>query len=263
MPDPSVSVLLPTNTLNPWVDAAVESVLAQDYGNYEVIVVHDGIDPQRERTWAQDPRVRCIRTETSQGLASALVHGADRADGEYIARLDGDDLAQPARLRTQVEFMGAHPEVAVCGTLAHRIDEHGVRTGVLGREKVADLRSELLSRNVLIHSSTMFSTSVYRRAGGYDPRLRQMEDYHLWVRMAMLGEVHVLQKRLTDYRVHQGQMNRGASPTGDYVHLVLAARLELAEFLGHSHLAQRARNEVWRAAQLARYRGWRTPGYAR
>jgi glycosyltransferase involved in cell wall biosynthesis len=258
-----VSTLLPTNVLNPWVDASVASALAQDHPNHEVLVIHDGIDPDPSRSWVSDPRVRCLRTDTSLGLANALAFGAAHAHGSYLARLDGDDLAHPERISTQLAFMEANPGVVVAGTTAHRIDESGARTGLLGTSSTGDLRRQLLDRNMVIHSSAMIDRKSYDLAGGYDPRLRQMEDYHLWLRMALLGEVHVLQRRLTEYRVHSAQMNRGASPTGDYVSHVLAARVRLARALGRSTVLQRGRNEVWRAAQLARYRGWRAPGYTR
>lgn len=258
-----VSTLLPTNVLNSWVDASVASALAQDHPNHEVVVIHDGIDPDPERHWVADPRVRCLRTDTSLGLAHALAFGAARANGTYLARLDGDDLAHPSRISSQLAFMEANPHVVVSGTTAHRIDETGVRTGLLGTSTTGDLRLELLDRNMVIHSSAMFDRKSYERSGGYDARLRQMEDYHLWLRMALLGEVHVVQDRLTEYRVHGGQMNRGASPTGDYIGHVLKARLDLARAMGRSTLVQRGRNQAWRAAQLARYRGWRAPGYTR
>lgn len=263
MPEPSVSTLLPTNTLNPWVDAAVESALAQDHPQHEVVVIHDGIDPDPDRPWTADPRVVCLRTDTSLGLANALAFGAERARGSYLARLDGDDLSHPQRISRQVSYLRTHPQVAVLGTTAHRIDEHAERTGLLGVTRSGDLRDDLLTRNVVIHSSAMFSRSAYEGAGGYDPRLRQMEDYHLWLRMGLVGEVHVVQERLTEYRVHAGQMNRGASPTGAYIGHVLDARLSLAAALGRPRVVQQVHNEVWRAAQLARYRGWRTPGYRR
>lgn len=263
MPETSVSTLLPTNTVNPWVDAAVQSALLQDHAHHEVVVIHDGIDPDPRRAWTHDPRVVCVRTPESRGLANALTVGAAHASGTYLARLDGDDLAHPGRLSTQVAFLDSHPEVAVCGTTAHRIDELGRRTGELGTTKSGDLRRDLLGRNVVIHSSAMFRRAEYDAAGGYDPRLRQMEDYHLWLRMGLLGEVHVVQQRLTDYRVHGGQMNRGASPNGAYIAHVLRARLALARAMGRPQVIQRVHNEVWRGAQLARHRGWRQPGYAR
>lgn len=266
VPDPrsaSVTTVLPTNKLNHWVDDAVQSALTQAHPNHEVLVVHDGLDPDPDRPWVRDPRVTCVTTGSSTGLANALAVGVSRASGQYIARLDGDDLALPTRITRQLELMADHPRTAVVGTLAHRIDEGGVVTGELGIEGDGDLRHVLLTRNALIHSSVLFPRALYEQVGGYDSRLLQMEDYHLWLRLAVTGEVRVVPERLTMYRVHLQQMSRTGKPQGDYLKLVLQARVQLAAAMGRSKVAQRGRNEIWRAAQVARYRGWRAPGYAR
>lgn len=258
-----VTTVLPTNRLNQWVDDAVQSALAQDHHNHEVLVVHDGLDPELQRPWVRDPRVTCVTTGSSQGLAHALAFGIQRASGEYIARLDGDDLAEPTRVTRQLALLVSSPRTAVVGTLAHRIDESGEVTGKLGIDGEGDLRPVLLTRNALIHSSVLFPRALYDEVGGYDRRLLQMEDYHLWLRLAMVGEVRVVPEQLTRYRVHSQQMTRTGNPQGDYLKLVLEARLRLADAMGRSKVAQRARNQIWRAAQVARYRGWRAPGYAR
>lgn len=260
---PVVTTLLPTHVLTPWLDDSVASALAQDHPEHEVLVVHDGIDVDRSRPWVSDSRVTCVTTGTSHGLAHALTVGARAASGDLLSRLDGDDLSEPTRLSRQVSSLAAATDAVLLGTLAHRIDEEGRTTGLLGHEADGDVRPDLLTRNVVIHSSVLLPRAAYEEVGGYDARLRQMEDYHLWLRLAALGEVRVLQERLVRYRVHSGQMNRGAGASGAYIGHVLDARIGLARALSRSVLAQRGRNELWRAAQLARHRGWRRPGYAR
>lgn len=258
---PTVSVLLATHVLNDWVDAAVRSVLDQDGVDLELVVVHDGIDVDHDRAWTADSRVRTVATGTSRGLGHALTVGAAVARGSFLARLDGDDLARPGRLRTQVEHLRAHPEVVLLGTVARTIDGSGVVTGSFGRTQAGDVRSVLLMRNVLIHSSVMMRRDAYDAVGGYTPSLRQMEDYDLWLRLALRGEVHVLPEELTDYRTHGQQMSRGAAARGSYIDVVMRDRLALARHLGQPLLLQRGRNLAWRGVQVARSRGWRRPGY--
>lgn len=260
---PTVSVLLATNVLDEWLDLAVRSVLDQDGVDLELVVVHDQIDVDRERAWVGDPRVRCTTTGSSRGLSHALTVGAQVAQGDYLARLDADDLALPGRLLAQVQYLQDHPEVVLLGTVARTVDELGAVTGRLGTTPLGDMRSILLTRNVIIHSSVMMRRDAYAAAGGYDPALRQMEDYDMWLRLAVQGEVHVLQQDLTDYRVHGAQMSRRAASSGHYIEAVIRGRRDLARHLGQAVLLQRLRDIAWRGAQVARARGWRRPGYER
>lgn len=260
---PQVTTVLATNTLHSWLDLAVGSLLAQDYPNHEVVVVHDGIPIDSSRSWACDSRVTCVVVATSSGLANALNAGYERASGDFLARLDADDLSHPTRISRQVALFQRHPSLVLCGTLAYRIDESGRRIGVLGADTAEDLKARLLTRNVLIHSSTMFRREAYARAGGYDGDLTQMEDYLLWLRMALHGEVRNLQQPLVEYRVHAQQLSRRAGFSGAYISRVLEARLSLAESLGRTRTSQRARNAAWWCAQFLRARGLRSPGYDR
>lgn len=260
---PIVSVIVATNVMNKWVDIAVESILEQEGVDFELVVVHDQIEVDRARPWTADDRVRCVATGTSRGLAHALVTGVAVARGAFLARLDGDDVALPGRLKAQVDYLEAHPEVVLVGTRTCLIDEHGESRGRLGVTAPGDVRRLLLTRNVLTHSSVMMRKDAYDASGGYDPSLRQMEDYVLWLHLAGQGEVHVLQQELTSYRVHGQQMSRGAASAGDYIDSVIRGRLALADTLGQPRVVQRLRNVMWRGAQVARHRGWRRLGYER
>ncbi|MFK5635299.1 glycosyltransferase [Ornithinimicrobium sp. LYQ103] len=260
---PTVSVLLATNVLNAWLDQAVRSILDQGEVDLELVVVHDQIGVDHDRTWTADPRVRCVTTGTSRGVGHALAVGAQVAQGRYLARLDGDDLALPGRLQAQVQHLQAHPEVVLLGTVARTIDELGAVTGRLGMTPAGDVRAVLLTRNVVVHSSVMMRRDAYEASGGYEASLRQMEDYDLWLRLALQGEVHVIQRELTEYRVHGGQLSRRAGSSGTYIDVVIRGRLDLARHLGRSLLLQHLRNTAWRAVQVARGRGWRRPGYER
>lgn len=260
---PTVSVVLATNVLNDWVDLAVRSILDQQDLDFELIVVHDQIDVDHSRAWTADRRVTCVTTGVSRGLANALMVGAGVARGAFLARLDGDDRALPGRLRTQLDYLVAHPEVVLVGTAARTINDSGEVTGHLGFTADGDARPLLLRRNVLTHSSVVMRRDAYEATGGYDPTLRQMEDYVLWLGLARQGEVHVLPDELTEYRVHGQQMSRGAASAGPHIDAVIQARRALADHLGEHAVAQLLRDLAWRGAQVARYRGWRRPGYER
>lgn len=260
---PRVSVLLPTNVLTPWLDDAVESVLSQEDADFELVVIHDGIQPDATRTWVHDPRVRCVVNPESDGLANALNVGAQHARGEYIARIDGDDKCLPGRIAAQVQALDSNATVVLLGTLARVIDESGDVRGSLGVLRPEDIRTTFLTRNALVHSSVMFRRAIFDKVGRYNASLRQMEDYDLWLRMAPHGEIRVIQKELVEYRVHSNQMSRGAGAFGTHIRAVLHGRRRLAGTLGQGAPLQFARNLAWWCAQVARHRGWRSPGYLR
>jgi glycosyltransferase involved in cell wall biosynthesis len=258
-----VSVLLPTITVDSWLDESVESILKQDGVDFEIVVIYDGLNADRSRPWATNPCVRIIEIADRSGLANALNIGALNSQYEYVARMDSDDIALPDRLRVQSDYLLAHPAVAVIGTRAQRIDEFGRITGTLGTHNLLDLRRGFLSKNYLIHSSVMFRFAQFNSSGGYSARLRNMEDYDLWLRMALIGELRVIGSEYVQYRVHSNQMSRGARLFSAYTAEVLHGRRTLARFLGVSQTGQLARDIAWSAAQVLRSRGLREPGYSK
>ena len=258
-----VSVLLPTISVDAWLDDSVESILRQEGVDFEVVVIHDGVRADRARPWATHPCVRIVEVTSRAGLANALNVGALNSRYEYLARLDADDVALPNRLRSQSDYLFAHPSVAVIGTRAQRIDESGKETGRLGASDHDDLRRALLVKNQLIHSSVMFRFAQFKRSGGYNSGLRQMEDYDLWLRMALIGEVRVIDFDYVQYRVHSNQMNRQTRLFTAYTAEVLRGRRALARFLGVSPTGQFARDIAWSTAQVLRSSGLRRPGYSK
>lgn len=258
-----VSVILPTIRIDPWLDMAIGSLLLQEGIEFEVLVVHDGIIADRGRPWVKDSRVRIIEIEARSGVANALNVGALNSQFAYLARLDADDTCLPDRLRVQFDYLLKHPSVAIVGTRAKRVDEHGNVTGSLGERDSGDLRNKLLSKNCLIHSSVMYRFDQFKIAGRYDASLRQMEDYDLWLRMALIGEVRIMDSEYVQYRVHANQWSHEARPVGNYITQILRNRSTLRRVLGTSRARQLASNLIWLTAQVVRYLGLRTPGYAR
>jgi len=260
---PGVSVLLPTISVGPWLDEAVRSVLQSACQNLEVIIVLDGVEFSETYDWKSDPRVRCIRLPARGGLPHALNVAAQIAVYPFLARLDADDRVAVDRLRRQAGYLLKNSAVVILGSTARRIDETGRVTGTIGVAADGDLRSSLLRRNVLLHSSVMMRAERFAEVGGYDESLEQMEDYDLWLRMAVQGEVHILSDALVDYRVHAGQMSRGAKPFGRYISRVLQGRRSLGTHLQEGSMKQVAWDAAWLVAQWLRYFRLRKPGYAR
>jgi glycosyltransferase involved in cell wall biosynthesis len=188
----------------------VDSILAQTYQRFEFIVVDDGsIDRSGEILNAYaacDSRVRVLKARSS-GISAAINQGAECMSGRLIARMDGDDIAEPARLEGQVDYLFKHPEILAVGSAVNEVDE----TGRLGRLRQfptdpAAVAMALPRSNVMAQSSVMIRREAYEQVGGYRPAFELGEDYDLWLRLAEHGPLANLPEALIRYRVHSRQI---------------------------------------------------------
>jgi|GEM_PF-605453 len=201
---PRVTVLIPTYHDAPFLGAAIDSILAQTFTDFELLVIDDAsTDRSREIVEAyRDPRIRLIVNETNRGGAGARNRGLAAATGEYVAQLDGNDVAFPRRLAEQVAYLDAHPEVAVAGSQGTMIDVVGRTIGVYPRPITElGIRWSGIFQSPLIHSSVMWRRAIlWDELGGYDERLRSVEDFELSVRAAKRYAIHNLPEPLVAHR---------------------------------------------------------------
>jgi len=206
---PKATVLLPVYGGEQYVAAAVESVLAQTFEDFELLVVDDCGPREAVEIVAGfgDPRIRIVRNDENLGQVRSLNAGLAVAQGEYVARLDQDDICLPARLERQVAVLDAEPETALVGTWLHRIDGSGRRVSTL-RGRIHD-RAELVlllvtNRFPVAHPTATFRRAVALELGGYDPAFRFSEDQDLWRRFVLAGHAaRVVEEPLVLYRVHE------------------------------------------------------------
>lgn len=203
---PAVSVLIPVRNCAPYLEEALESLAAQTFTDFEIVVVDNGsTDGTREilKAWAcREPRLRAFRLRRP-GLARSLNFAASKARAPLLARLDGDDFAKPNRLAVQVEAMRARPSLGLLGSGVELIDSLGRPIGSLDRPTSdPDLRAFLRTGCAFVHSSVIMRRETFRAAGGYRKGLNVAEDYDLWLRMAEHGEIANLPDRLVCYRIH-------------------------------------------------------------
>jgi glycosyltransferase involved in cell wall biosynthesis len=207
---PLVSVLLPVYNDARYVELALNSILSQTLGDLELIVIIDGSSDGTPEIVSRfrDPRIRLVHNERNLGLAPSLNRGIAAAKGDYIARQDADDIALPHRLRTQIEFLRSHSDVAMVGSWALLIDDQGREQGVLDYPPIADIdiKWSLLFRNPFIHSSVMMRRDVVDRTGGYteDPVIFRafVEDYDLWSRINRVARSANIREPLQVYRLN-------------------------------------------------------------
>ena len=186
MSDPLVSVIMAVFNGERYLQLAIDSVLRQDYGAFELVIVDDAsTDPTPEiiRSY-EDPRIIYLRNESNQGQTKSLSIALARARGEFIARIDADDLYLPGKLRKQYVFMVAHPNVAVCGTWGIKIDLEGRQVGVhVTPTRPADIMFRILHGVPLCHVSVMMRRDEIVRHGGYQEHYRYAADFDLWARL--------------------------------------------------------------------------------
>ena len=201
-----VSVVMPIRDGERWLAQAIESVLSQTFGDFELLVIDDGSRDETPGIIAglakRDARIRHV-SQDSLGLVAALNSGLALASGEFIARLDADDVARPMRLATQVAAMDADQNLVLLGSWADTIDPDGRVTGRLTPEHDENkLRAVLARTNPFVHSSIMMRTDVARRCGGYRAAFEAAEDYDLWLRLSEQGGIAIMPQTLVAYRQH-------------------------------------------------------------
>lgn len=206
---PKVSILMPVYNAEKYLIEAVDSILNQTFRDWELIIINDGSTDRSQELLSQiaDNRVITVDNEKNLGLIDTLNKGINLCKGEYIVRMDADDISTPERIEKQVQFMDSHPHYILCGTNALVIDNNGKVTGKI--RNLTDnqfLQINLLFSNPFIHPSMMIRRDILR-SNLYDKQYKHIEDYELWCRIALLGEVANLQDDLLLYRWHDSNIS--------------------------------------------------------
>lgn len=262
-PVPAISVIVPTVRIDADFRSAIDSLVAQTLEDVEIVVVLDGAadGSEPELAWlAADDRIRVVVNVRRLGTPAALNRGVAAARADFIARLDADDLAEPARLAVQLAAFAGRPDLVLVGSSAAVVDGAGGRIGLLD-VPTRDVERHLLRRNAFVHSSVVMRREAFDRVGGYDEHCTRMQDYDLWLRLARVGTVENLATPLVSYRVHDGMHSRRTSAFGAAARSVLRSRVALARHLGRAPALQHLDNAVWTAAQLLRSLRLRRPRY--
>jgi len=192
-----------------YLSEAVESILNQAFTDFEFIIINDGsTDSTADILRAyDDPRLRIIE-QANVGLTRSLNRGIALARGEYIARMDDDDISLPERLTRQVAFLDIHPNIGVVGTSCRIVDELNNREWEQ-RVPLSDeeLHRHLIRGNPFVHTSVVMRKSVLRAVGGYNEAYPYSQDYELWVRLATHTRLANLPEVLVVRRYHWGTVS--------------------------------------------------------
>ncbi len=204
---PKISVIMSVYSGERHLREAVDSILNQTASDLEFIVIDDASQDGTSRILDSysDSRFKVHRNSENLGLTRSLNQALDLASGEYIARMDADDISLPDRLARQIAFLDSHPDIGVVGTALRRISIRGTKIGGVVRKPLSDtaIRWACLLENPIAHPSVMMRHSVLTEHGlRYDPSFQTSQDYELWVRMLQVCKAANLPEPLLYYRVH-------------------------------------------------------------
>ena len=227
-----VSVIMPAYNAEKYIAQAIESVLGQTFDDFEFIIINDC---SRDRTEEiilsyNDPRIVYLKNEENLGVAATLNKGLAAAKGEYIARMDADDISLPERLAKQVAYLDANEEIAVLGTNVESFNELGTISTGWSALNPEQMKVDLLFACGLAHPSVMMRAEVIRELGGYDVEFNGLEDYELWCRVLENHKITTLPDILLRYRIHGSQVTQ--NPSQRYLALLRALKTRQIQQLG-------------------------------
>lgn len=200
---PKVTVLMTVYNGEKFLRKAVESVLGQTFEDFELLIINDGSTDRTAEVLHgfQDPRVRIFGNRENLGVYHSANRGLKLAQGEYVARIDADDVALPRRVEEQVAYLDTHPDVGLVASAAEIIDENGLTVSVVNDVLSPEqIYYTLFFNNCIFHSSVMFRKGIALGIGGYDETLKRASDFDLWSRMSTVSRIDCIREPLVKWR---------------------------------------------------------------
>jgi glycosyltransferase involved in cell wall biosynthesis len=208
----TISIILPVFNAEKYLLECLQSIENQTYINWELVIINDGSTDNSHQIIVDfiqkvSNQVQYFHLEINKGLPYCLNLGIQHAKGEYIARIDADDVMMEERLQKQVDFLEKHKSVGIIGSYAIDINELGNPIELF---TVAE-RNQILKENLFtvcpfIHPSVMFRTHILINCIGYQNKYRYAEDYDLWFRLANITQFANLPEPLIKRRIHNQQI---------------------------------------------------------
>lgn len=261
---PKVTVFIPVHNRENYICVAVNSILAQSFENFELVVVDDGSTDRTVEVLESysDPRLRIAHNPRNLGIPATRNRGLELARGEYIALLDSDDHSYPDRLARQVKFLDSHSDISQAGSWCSFMDSDGNMLRKIRRQplKPTDIHAHLLFHCPVINRTVMARTEALRSLG-YDTDFPRCQDYHMHCRLVAAGHSLVnLPEILVCGREHAGRFTGQTSDLGrdrkTAIYRQMLARIDIEandeELQRHHALARPAA----RTLEVEEFLGW-------
>ncbi|HEX8323968.1 MAG TPA: glycosyltransferase [Tepidisphaeraceae bacterium] len=210
---PLISVIMSVYNGQEYLAEAMDSVLNQTFSDFEFVIIDDGSTDRSvamlEAYAKKDSRI-VFKARENRGLPATLNEGARMARGEYLARMDPDDVCRPERFAVQLAFMREHPDVACVGSRVTLIDPYGVPYNDSDHPLTHEEIDAMLTAGngwAIVHPSAFMRKAALEKAGWYNEKYRTSQDFELWLRMAEIGRLANVPQHLVMYRQHLGSAN--------------------------------------------------------
>ena len=200
---------MPVFNAEKFLREAIDSIIDQSFTNWELLIINDGSTDSSESIIQSytDKRIQYYKNDQNIGLISTLNKGIGLCTGNYIARMDADDISEKDRFKAQLAFLEKNEDYAMCGSYAKVIDENNNETGKILNLQTNDfLQINLLFSVPFIHPSMMFRSKVLKN-NYFDPEYKHAEDYELWCRIANNYKIANIPDYLLRYRWHMNNVS--------------------------------------------------------
>lgn len=209
---PLVSIILPVKNGEDFIAEALDSMISQTYTNWEMIVINDGSKDKTAKILSKYkkicPKINVLTNKESIGISKALNLGIKKAKGQFLARMDADDISYPSRIAKQVEYLQENHRVVAVGTQCDVINEHGDVTGMkLFPTTHREIYDTVFSFNPLQHPTLMINCALVPDDFVYYDDLDGAEDLSLLFKIFPYGKVHNMQETLLAYRIHSANVS--------------------------------------------------------
>lgn len=205
---PKISVIMPLYNGEKYLKEAIDSILNQTYSDFELLLINDASTDSTETiiNSYHDYRIVYIKNEENLGLIKTLNKGLDLAKGEFIARMDQDDISLPERFEKQIAILEKNPEIGVCGTWFTLFRENQKDWAVEHPESNDSIKIGLLTSCLIGHPTVMMRKKAIANHK-YDTDYQASEDYELWTRLIRITQFYNIQESLLQYRFHDTNMS--------------------------------------------------------
>lgn len=203
-PNPKITVLMPVYNSESFLKEAIDSILDQTFTDFEFIIINDGSTDTTKNiiNSYNDIRMKIVNNKKNIGLTKSLNKGLKLSKGEYIARMDADDISLKNRLKIESGFLNSNPEYGLIAARYSIIDKNGNILKNSGSYlNPEEIYYTLNFQNCLTHSSVIFRKGMVLKIGGYNEALTQTQDYELWYRLSKVTKIYQTREILIKWRM--------------------------------------------------------------